>query len=446
VLYAVLRQALWRQFDVRLAGDAGAIANMVEERQGQPWEFEAGPLGDFERPNSGAYFEVWLDDGTLFVRSRSLGSAELRRPTESLDPILTSAQLPNGRTGRLYQARLLPRPDEEGPAIVSGRHVTVLVARDTLEVDRSLARLRWLLWGSALAALVLAVLASRFAVQTGLKPVKALVQQMDALGADRLAERLPVEGMPTELRPAVQKLNELLSRLEESFARERRFSADVSHELRTPIAGLRTILEVCSSRPRPLEEYERTLEEALGIIAQVSRLIENLLVLSRLEARQVRVSEADVGLRALVDECFAPLAAKARKRRLQFQNRIPADLTVSSDLDKLRMVAANLLDNAVEYTAAGGEITVDSDPARGSMLEVRDSGPSLPEATLRRVFDRFFRVDEARSDTGKHCGVGLALVRTLCESLGFSAEAENSPDGGLVFRVVVPSPSGRGSG
>jgi two-component system heavy metal sensor histidine kinase CusS len=435
VLYATFRRALWRQFDQRLAQDARAVANMVEERADGPWEFEPAALEEFERKFGAAYFEIWMDDGTVVARSPSLGTSDLRHGGALRGPIVTRTILPDGRNGRIVETSLPPRHDEEGPPKPSGRRLSVAVARATDEVDAALAAFRLLLWASALAALGLAALGSAVAVRGGLGPVAQLAKRIDALDARHLGERLPVEHLPRELQPTVAKLNELLGRLEESFKRERRFSADVSHELRTPIAGLRSTLEVAASRPRSPSEYQATIREGLQAALQMSSLVENLLMLARIEANHVHLAETEIVLRDLVEESFEPFAAKASARALRFENLVPSDASIVSDREKLRIVVTNLLANAVEYTTENGWVTVEAAASPEAVIAVCDSGPQIPRDALDRIFDRFFRLDPARTGTGEHSGVGLALARALCDTLGLSLAAENRPDGSVAFRI-----------
>ena len=438
VMSAAFQRALLRQFDARLAEDAQAIADMVEERAQGPWQFEQGPLEDFESGRATGYFEVWMDDGSLLARSPSLASAELdHRATGTARPI----SLPDGRPGRLLVASLPPRADEEGPAEPSGRLVTIAVARQTLEVDSTLATFRGLLLASALSALLVASFAGVLAIRRGLKPLEDISARVDGINAAALGERLPTGSLPTELRPAVEKINELLSRIEDSFARERSFSIAISHELRTPLAGLRTLLEVASLRQRSPAEYQSVLEQAEVIVRQMGALSENLLLLSRVEARQIEINSQDVPLRDLVAECLGPYSERAQLRRVEIQNLVPTGARATTDREKLRIVVNNLVANAVEYTTSGGTVQIRSDAGRGSLLEVWDSGPPIPDEALERVFDRFFRLDSSRASSGNHFGIGLALARGLCSTLTLGLMAENLPDGSLAFRITCPSGS-----
>src|SRR5262249_7323347 len=153
--------------------------------------------------------------------------------------------------------------------------------------------------------------ASTFTVWRGLRPAATLAGALDRVDAGHLGQRIAVPHLPRELEPAVAKLNELLARLDESFARERRFTADVSHELRTPLAGLRSLLEVATSRERTASEYRAVIGEAMDIVRQMHVLAEDLLMLARLDARQVEVTSEAIALRAFVDETWRPLAPRA---------------------------------------------------------------------------------------------------------------------------------------
>ncbi|MCA9699319.1 MAG: sensor histidine kinase, partial [Myxococcales bacterium] len=142
---------------------------------------------------------------------------------------------------------------------------------------------------------------------------------------------------------------------------------------------------------------------------------------------------APVPLRALVERCWAPHAEAAAQRRLQFRIEIDDDATIAHDGAKLELIISNLLANAVQYTETGGWIHVGAQPESGVLLSVADSGPQLAEEDLARMFERFWRGDDARSEAGAHCGIGLALVRSLAEHLGCTIHAENRSDGSLAF-------------
>jgi signal transduction histidine kinase len=433
LLHAAFGRALLRQFDGRLIEDARAIATMVEERASGPWEFEPGAVEDLERMFGPALFEVRMDDGAVLARSSALGERD--RYAQARLPALVATTLPDGQPARLYRAALAPRADDEGPPHPSGRRVLITVVRGTKDIDAAMRVVQLLLWGSALTALALASFAGALAIRSGLQPIARLSARADAIDAQRLGERLPVHELPRELQPAVTKLNELLIRVEESFVRERQWNRAVSHELRTPLAGLRSILDVCLTRERDAAAYRVALGEARDVVVQISALVEQLLLLARLDAHSWSIALDSIDLRQLVDECFEPYAEQARARQLRFDNRVPAGTSLTSDREKLRMVVGNLLSNAVEYTAQAGSVSVTHPAADGGLIDVSDSGPAIPPDALQRIFDPFVRLDPARSGGAGHCGIGLTLVRSLCVALNLAVVAENRADGWVVFRL-----------
>jgi signal transduction histidine kinase len=299
-----------------------------------------------------------------------------------------------------------------------------------------------MLWGPTLGTVVLAAVVVSLAIRRSLRHVTGLSARIDSIDASSTGNRLQLQGVPDELRPPFVKLNDMLERFEESLARERQFNADVSHELRTPLAGLRSILEVATSRDRPASEYRTSLSDALQVVQQLERIVENLLLLARIGSGQMKSNpHEEIRLRELVDSCFAACESIARSRRVRFDNRIARELSADSDKVKLEIITANLLANAAEYTTEGGWIAVESDPARGLVLAVRDSGPTIPERQLARLFDPFFRMDSSRSGGGEHLGIGLTLVKALCDTLGYRVSAGNEADGTLQFTVARASDS-----
>ena len=441
VLHAGFSRALYRQFDGRLLGDAAAVAGMAEDESPQV-EFESESLPEFERGRRPAYFEAWLDDGRVLARSPSLGAGDLARHPEEAAPIFADITLPDGRVGRAVQLRQPLRIEEpsraEGrPPRVSDRLVTVVVARGTEELFETLALVRGWLFGLTLLTLIAASGVALLVVSRGLRSTRALAAEISGLDASRLDSVLPSRGIPAEIAPVVAKINQLLARLRESFARERRFTADVSHELRTPLAGLRTTLEVAASLDRLASEYRAAIEQAGVVVLEMQALCENLLALARLDARLVPVHPQEVTLSTLVQSCWRSFEASARQRRLVFQNEIDVESRVMIDPDQLRVIVSNLLSNAATYTAPGGTIRAlrsRVDAGSDLLLEVTNTGPPIPEDLLPQIFDRFVRGDATRS-AGVHCGIGLALVRGVSDALGLEVAAQNTADGGVSFVV-----------
>jgi two-component system heavy metal sensor histidine kinase CusS len=441
VLHAIFSRALYRQLDGRLLGDAAAVAGMAEDESPQA-EFESESLPDFEPVRRPAYFEAWLDDGQVLARSPSLGARDLVRSARPTGPLFTDLILPDARAGRAVQLRQPMRIDEPsmadgGARRVSGRFVTVVVGRGTEELAETLAGVRLWLLRLVLLSLLGASGVALVVVSRGLRSTRALAIEIAGLDATRLNSVLPSVGLPTEIAPVVAKFNQLLARLRESFAREKRFTADVSHELRNPLAALRTTLEVAASRDRGASEYRAAIEQGGALVLELQALCENLLSLARLDAGLIPAHPQEIPLRILVQACWRPFEARARERRLSFQNQIDAESRIASDPDYFRVIVSNILSNAATYTAPGGIVRVRRrvvGNAPGLWLEVLNTGPRIPDEVLPHIFERFFRGDPTRAD-GVHCGIGLALVRGISDALGLAVTAHNTTDGGVSFAV-----------
>jgi len=245
--------------------------------------------------------------------------------------------------------------------------------------------------------------------------------------------------MPAEMVPVAHRLNDLLQRLEEAFHRERAFTADAAHELRTPLAGLRSVIEVALARPRTGDDYEQAMTECLDIVLHTQSMIDNLLALARLDSGQLTLRPETLCLSEVVDAAWRPLADKTVARGLSVDSRVPTDLSFKTDRDNLALTLTVLLTNAVEYSDDDGQIRIAAQQL-GDLVEltVANSGCKLSEDAARHVFERFWRADASRTNTGIHCGLGLAIAKRIVTSLGGTIAASVSGDN-FVVRIILPA-------
>jgi signal transduction histidine kinase len=245
---------------------------------------------------------------------------------------------------------------------------------------------------------------------------------------------------PPELAVVALRLNELLDRLESTMKRERRFTADVAHELRTPLAGIAVLLDVCATRSRTTDEYERTLNKCQRIVRGMHAMVESLMTIARADAGQLPVTYSPVPLAGLMRECWLAFEPAAAAREIKATFDIDAELIVHSDAEKLRMVMNNLLDNAVCHADTGGWLRLEARLLGTASVELRisNSGSILNDAQAARVFDRFWQGDPARRHTGVHCGLGLSLCRELVTVLSGEISVSSEVGGKFAVRVVLP--------
>lgn len=444
VIYTTISRSLRDEFDFALEKMTRTLAAAALVERGVI-EVELVPelIPDFQNARGALYFEYWIDDGPVMKRSASLEDADLPHfHAADESPVLRTITLPNGRPARAAGIRFRPAIEyaRERPkgAIQTDQFppVTVVVARETAELERRLDHLMWLLIAAGAGTMAVGLLVSLVVISRSLRPVRRLARDIAAIHEDELATRVGASGMPDEILPVVERLNELLQRLEAAFARERCFTSDVAHELRTPLAGIRSTLEVALSSERSAGEYKESLADTLDISKRLQSMVENLLILARLDAGQTAFHRERVGLSELIDDCWHPFAQSAASRGLVFENRIPTDLVCVSDRQNLTTVFTNLLQNSVEYTNASGRLWATGTNGEDAIeIGISNTGCQLTTEQVGHVFDRFWRADSARQNTGLHCGLGLALVRRISTALGSTTEAKVDHEG--VFTIVL---------
>ncbi len=440
-VYLLVRTRLLAQFDDSLADKARALTLLVEqEREGIEHDFYERVIKEFEPGERPEYFQAWLADGTVLARSPSLREGNLDRIAGPADaPACRWLVLPDGRRGRAAgilfhpQREDRPRSDRNPP---SDPPLTLVIARDTREVEGALADLRLLLVAVGAAAILLSLAVLVHVVRSGLEPLDDLAAQIGGLGEEDLAARIAVADAPAELAPVVERLNDLLSRLERAFAQQRALTADVAHELRTPLAGLQATLEVALARERESDAYRSAMADCLVICQQTQRMVDSLLCLARIEAGQAKVHAESLRLHEVLQECWRPLADRAHARGLHVEWNVDPQLVLNTDREKLRLILSNVLDNAVSYTNDAGHIRIEAASQDGRIeLSVANTGSHLSQQEAEHVFEQFWRGDEARAATGVHCGLGLSLCRQLVDLLGGSVRVESAA--GDTFRVIL---------
>jgi heavy metal sensor kinase len=268
--------------------------------------------------------------------------------------------------------------------------------------------------------------------------VERLRQATNAITVDRLDQRLPTQNPHDELGLLTETINEMIARLEGSFTEIRRFTADSSHELRTPLTALRTEVEVALSKPLTLADAIVVLGDVLEELVRMSRLTDQLLTLSRRDAGVERFVPSLLDLHALVAgvvDAMRPLAeAKEVLLRLDGESPVP----VAGDEGRLRQVFINLVDNAVKYTPTGGSVTVRvGQRSRAAIVAIEDTGIGIPAEHAPRVFDRFYRVDKARTRAEGGTGLGLSIARSIVVAHGGSIDLASVPGKGTTCTVTL---------
>jgi two-component system heavy metal sensor histidine kinase CusS len=385
------------------------------------------------------YFQLWDEEGTTLTRSPSLDEADLEHSEGPLGSmVFRSVRLPDGRRGRAVSFFFPPKVDDEAKDVFTPQRVRLVVARETAALDSEITFLRSLLAAVTGGTILLALVIGAVVVRQGLRPFGMLASRIATIRQDDLSVRLPTNPIPTEMTPVVDRLNDLLQRLEEAFHRERAFTADAAHELRTPLAGLRSVMEVALARPRSDDDYRQALADCLDIVQHTQAMIDNLLALARLDSGQTTFHLETFRLREVIETAWRPLTREAVAKGISVESHVPTNLECTTDRDNITMTLSILLTNAVEYTNHDGRIQVFAAQVGESLeLTLANSGCRLSEEETKHVFERFWRGDASRTNTGIHCGLGLTTAKRIVTSLGGSITASVKEDV-FMIRVILP--------
>jgi len=436
-VYLFMWHRLLAEFDAALLTKAHTVAGMVElsdQAVGFDADFEQMP--EFTRKKNPDYFEIYLSTGKVLARSPSLGNNDLPKSSDTSTSVRTI--LPDGHVGRSLTMTFPVHyeHDDSNPSRESHESATVVVASRPAEMNHTLEDLGWLLSILCATAVVISGISLYRIVGRAVSPVNDLATEIGSLRETDLSRRFDSQHIPAELAPVIEKLNDLLARLEESFCREKAFTADVAHELRTPLAGIKMTLDVCRSRPRESQAYESAIDECRAMTDRLQALIENLLMLARADAGQLPVRRQKADLYHLVQECWIPLLPRIEAKKLHVESNCTGDANVEIDPDKTRIILRNLLDNAVSHVNETGRIRWSIARVENRIqITVTNTGSQISPTETSRIFDRFWRGDQARTDTGTHCGLGLSLCQRLVALLNGQISV-NSTVGGE-FSVTV---------
>jgi len=380
----------------------------------------------FGSESNSFYYVVWARDGKELARSAS-APPEVPRPEDRRAP----QGPPEWRMRGVFREFWHPVPGGE----------MVLVGRSIAEDLAGLRLLAWELAGAGGVVLLLGLTGGWWVATRAIRPIEDISATAVKIAAGDLSQRISAADTDNELGRLAAVLNSTFARLEAAFAQQKQFTSDAAHELRTPITVMLTQTQTALNRERGAAEYRATVEACQRAAQRMRKLMESLLELARLDAGQERLQRVPFDLAKTVKECVELVTPLAEARGLRIHCAAPA-LPCVGDPERMGQVVTNLLGNAIEYSQASGEVRISGARESGTVkLSVSNSGPGIAAEDLPRIFERFYRVDKARSGSGGHTGLGLAISKAIVEAHGGSLEAASRPGEGATFTVRLPEGS-----
>lgn len=438
-LYAALSTNLEREDREFLAARISVLRAILDKypRQQQAWEEEV--LLESAAFSPARYFVRVLDDaGTTLMETPGM---------ERLLPVLLFLKPPDGADVRDQGAKW--KADNGKTFMVAsawgtkgksgGDRRLLQVALEISDEEKVLAGYRRTMAAVLVVGLLAAILVCRYIVRQGMQPLTAMTRGVELITASRLHDRLGPADRPSELNALAGAFDTMLDRLEESFLKISRYSADLAHEMRTPLNALLGTTEIVLSKERTAAEYRQVIEASRGEYERLARTVESLLFLARAENNEIRIERSTLDAGREIEAIREFFEAQSEEQGVELICR--GEGTVCAEPLLLRRALANLVANALRFTPAGGTITmtVTRHDDGATEIVVADTGAGISPEHLAHLFDRFYKADPARSPHESGTGLGLAIVRSIMELHGGTASLQSRLDEGTTVTLRFPA-------
>lgn len=421
-IYFFVQSMLINQINNHLRKDLATVINYLRiDPDGLPKLAEIGPVHHFR-----------VRDGNRPL----IASQEWQQ--SGLDPLLGAGNpYPAPHSVRVDDKRLYRVQSQLLP--LDEHLYQIVVAHEESNYRRTLNTLALIILLILPVSVVLSLLVGYLIAGRVLAPIRSITAKAREIGAENLAARLPVSEESNEFSNLATVFNQTFERLEDSFERLRRFTSDASHELRTPLTAIRSIGETALQQQTVSPECRETIGSMLEETDRLVQTVESLLLLSRTDGSALQKEPVEIG--DLLDDVVEFLTVLAEDRQQQIIFARETSLTIPADPCMLRRAFLNLVDNAIKYSPEQTSITIRfyRAPDQGTIIDLLDHGPGIPDSDKERIFDRFYRLDNGRSRDKGGTGLGLSITKAALEAHGGSITLLDAPAGGCLFRVRFPA-------
>jgi heavy metal sensor kinase len=409
-----------------------------------------------------------IEEGQTVQNAAQSTVSELFNPQQAIAIFDASGKLlAENTSGEKFHARLpninsipdnelylytVPESDDDDQRVavrrvrVSAQNIPyiILVNQPLEAIEGELDSLRRILYYTVPIALLMAGLGGWFLARKSLAPVVSMAESARRIGSENLDLQLPVANPRDELGTLATAFNELLARLNAAFKQQRQFMADASHELRTPLSVMHTAAGVTLKQPhRDESEYREAIEMLNEQTRRLSRIVKDMFILARADAGRYPLTKATLYLDDLLEEVANAGSLLASDKNITVEVESSLEASYYGDEDLLRQMILNLVDNAIKYTPSGTAIKLSlAQQHNDYLISVSDNGPGIPDEAKPRIFERFYRVDKARSrfveTDGGGAGLGLAISRWIAEAHEGSLQLSSSDSSGTEFLIKLP--------
>jgi len=437
-MYMRFRHHLIKEIDRLLEDESREFASEILENRMDVNE----AMRDYEedvsvRESNPIHARVLSADGRVMAASRNFAEIVYPIDQEKLARI--------GVGSRYFET--VKVPGRRTPFRIFSSHVSIDEKLDCIvqigtrmwRMRKTLSNFRHSLLAAIPIVLVLGSMGGWFLARRSLSPIGHITETARRITASNLGERLKSRGTDDELDHLIETLNEMISRLEDSFKRVSQFTADASHELRTPVSSMRGEAELLLSKPRSIEEYQRVLANHIEKLDFLTRMVNDLILLSKFDSNEAGLEMVRIRLNELLVNLWELFGVLAEQKGIGFTLGEIEQADVLGDRTRLQQLFTNLIDNAIKFTPSGGHVDMSlKKHGEFASVSIRDTGVGIPEEEFEHIFKRFYRVDKSRARETGGTGLGLSICQWIAKAHHGKIELESELQKGSRFIVSLP--------
>ncbi|MBV6519611.1 MAG: hypothetical protein DCC43_03830 [Candidatus Brocadia sp.] len=432
--YVAFSHANNKRIDVGLTEEAVGIAHHAQINMNSFKEYVSQISNERDEEwAAGKYIAILGPAGNLQFRSGNLTDAHLPLQRHQIKEIFSGKiyfKTVKNSKGRLL--RIITIPIKDTRQLIQ---IGIVINKDT-----ALNIFLLILTALGFLAIVGSWLGGRFMAKKALRPIDCMIKDLQKIETEHLGKRLVIHPVKDEISELSGVINEMLTRLENSFSQVRQFTTDASHELRTPIAIMKAGIEVALSSERDICSYQQILANTLEDLGRFSKIIESLFILAKADAGQYELQKKRMNLHPVVMDIAEQLKLIAEPKNIFVSMEKMEDAFIDGDELLIRMMLLNLIDNAVKYTQANGTIKLSLYKDNGCVkISIRDNGIGISQEDLPRIFDRFYRACKVRTANHTSSGLGLSICQWIVKSHHGTIIVNSELHKGSTFTVTLPT-------
>jgi heavy metal sensor kinase len=438
-VYVYFRNSLQKSIDAKIKSIGEVLSSSMTESH------NLSVFGNFERylenvlgrKPKGKFIQIMDTSGKIGAKMNDIETDTLPSSYNALERALNGEVVYETIESVRPRLRMVTIPITENKEI---KKVTSIVQVGTSleDFDETMKKLLIIMIIGIPTALGVTIIGGYFLAKKALRPVDQMRKAAVKITLSNLGEKIDIGSRRDELGRLAQTFNEMISRLRDSFHRINQFSIDVSHELKTPLTILKGETEVALRKERDNEGYKRILKSNLEEIDRMADIIDDLLLLSKAEAKEIQLNVEEVSMRDLVADVCVNMKIFADNKGIDLTLKDLEDIRIKGDELKLRRMLLNIVENGIKYTPSGGKLEISSFTNNGYVqVDVKDNGVGIPDSDIKFIFDRFYRGDKSlKRESGS--GLGLSISKWIAEMHKGTIEVKSQPAEGSLFSIKLP--------